>query len=202
MIRRFSSCLSMSTVYRLFSRGVGGDSCRAYLTDYVKPAPNDKVLDLGCGPADILDYLPNVRYTGVDISPEYIRSARRRFAAKGRFICDDASMVTIKDEQGTFDLVFAIGVLHHLDDSQAVKLFDFAHLALRPHGRLITFDGCYVPGQSRVAQWLLRQDRGKFVRARPEYERLASNCFASVVSQVRNDLLRIPYTHLIMCCST
>ena len=42
------------------------------------------------------------------------------------------------------------------------------------------------------------RDRGEFVRRREDYVRLAEGCFARVESFVRHDLLRIPYTHLIM----
>ena len=65
----------------------------------------------------------------------------------------------------------------------------------------MTYDGCFVPGQSRLARWVLRQDRGKFVRQRDEYERLAATSFSKLDTHVRHDLLRIPYTHLILRCS-
>jgi cyclopropane fatty-acyl-phospholipid synthase-like methyltransferase len=180
---------------------VGGRSAgRTYLAEYVKPAPGDKILDIGCGPADILNYLPAVNYTGLDISPEYICSAKKRFGSRGRFFCNDVGLAKIEGEQGTFDLVLAIGVIHHLDDAQAARLFDLARLALRPTGRLVTYDGCYVAQQSRIARWMLAKDRGKFVRTRDEYLRLASTRFSKVEPHLRHDLLRVPYTHLIMRC--
>ena len=107
----------------------------------------------------------------------------------------------MEGEQGTFDLVMAIGVIHHLNDAQAAKLFELARRVLRPGGRLVTFDGCYVPRQSRIARWMLAHDRGRFVRTQEEYLRLASAHFSKVESQIRHDLLRIPYTHLILRCS-
>jgi cyclopropane fatty-acyl-phospholipid synthase-like methyltransferase len=196
-----SSFLSLPAGYRLFSSLVGGSSAwQIYLAEYVKPAPGDKILDIGCGPADVLNHLPAVNYTGLDISPEYIASARKRFGARGRFYCNDVGLATIEAEQGTFDLVLAIGVIHHLDDVQADRLFDLARLALRPTGRLVTYDGCYVPQQSRIAHWLLTKDRGKFVRSREEYLQLASARFSKVEPHLRHDLLRIPYTHLILRC--
>ena len=70
-----------------------------------------------------------------------------------------------------------------------------ARRALRPNGRLVTYDGCYVPQQSRTARWLLANDRGKFVRDREDYMRLASVRFPKVETHFRQDLLRIPYTH-------
>jgi hypothetical protein len=80
-------------------------------------------------------------------------------------------------------------------------MFDLVRRALRPHGRLVPFDGCYVPGQSPIARWFLGKDRGRFVRTREEYARLASATFGNVELNLRHDLLRIPYTHLIMRCS-
>ena len=120
----------------------------------------------------------------VDISPEYICSAKKRFGSRGRFFCSDVGLATIEEEQGTFDLVLAIGVIHHLDDAQAAKLFDLARLALRPTGRLVTYDGCYVPDQSKIARWFLSHDRGNFIRARAEYLRLASARFDYALFQL------------------
>lgn len=196
-----SLVLNHPVAYRMFQRWVGADfSRKTYLTEYAKPAPGEKILDLGCGPGDILHYLPDVNYTGLDLNPEYIRAARERFGSKGRFCCADVGMATIEGEHGTFDLVMAIGILHHLDDLQAGQLFALARRALGPNGRLVTFDGCYVSGQSRVARWLLARDRGQFVRTREDYVRLASGYFSTVEPALRHDLLRIPYTHLIMSC--
>lgn len=201
IIDRLTSILSFPTGYRLFQRLVRGDVGERYVAEYVKPRPGDKVLDIGCGPGDMLGVLPGVDYVGLDISPEYIEAAKRRFGAAGRFYCTDVGLATIEDERGQFDLVLATGVLHHLDDERASRLFELASMALRPGGKLITYDGCYVPGQSRLARWVLSRDRGKFVRSQEEYVRMASTHFSKIQPHVRHDLLRIPYTHLIMFCS-
>jgi len=199
---RLSSLLGCPAFYRCFGQVVRGNAPNIYLNEYVKPVAGEKVLDIGCGPADILDYMPDVQYTGFDISREYIAAAQKRFGNKGRFFCEDVNMIDIEREWGTFNLVMATGVVHHLDDAQAAQLFDLARMALRPDGRLITFDGCYVSGQSQITAWLLGKDRGGFVRAQSEYARLASASFSKVEAHVRHDLLRIPYTHLIMRCSS
>jgi SAM-dependent methyltransferase len=197
----FSRVLALPSAYRTFSRLVGGNVWQVYVKDYIRPTGNERVLDIGCGPADILAYLAHANYTGIDISPEYIDSARNRFGDKGRFLCSDVGIVAIEQERGTFSLVLATGVLHHLDDERARKLFQLARLALAPGGRLITYDGCYVNGQSKIARWLLRRDRGKYVRRPEDYQRLAGEYFSHIESSLRQDMLRIPYTHLIMRCS-
>ncbi len=201
IIGRLSSILGFAAGYRAFGQMVRGNAWQVYLAEYVKPVSEEKVLDIGCGPADILNHLPRVEYTGFDISAEYIASAKKRFGNRGNFYCSDVGLAAIGEQQGTFDLVMATGVVHHLEDAEAVKLFDLARYALRPDGRLLTFDGCYVPEQSKIARWMLDHDRGKFVRAPAEYVRLAGASFSKVESHLRQDLLRIPYTHLIMRCS-
>jgi SAM-dependent methyltransferase len=201
IIGKISTILNFPAGYRFFRWVVGGESAwRIYLDEYVKPSPGDKILDIGCGPADVLNYLPKVNYTGLDISPEYICAAMDRFGSRGRFCCGDVGLTTIEGEQGSFDLVLATGVIHHLEDAQAAKLFALARRVLRPTGRLVTYDGCYVPQQSRIARWMLAKDRGKFVRTREEYMRLAQVRFSKVEPYLKHDLLRIPYTHLIMRC--
>lgn len=201
LLERLSTLLRWPAAYRTFQSVVSGNYHQRHLAEHVQPVPGEKVLDIGCGPGDILDYLPAVNYTGFDVSPEYIESAKKRFGQRGRFWCSDVGLAAIEQERGTFDLVLATGVVHHLDDERAMKLFELARIALRPGGRLVTYDGCFVPGQSRIARWMLRQDRGKFVRPREEYIRLASVCFSKVEARVRHDMLRIPYTHLILRCS-
>jgi hypothetical protein len=40
---------------------VGAEFARAtYLTEYVKPTESDKILNFGCGPANILNHIPAV----------------------------------------------------------------------------------------------------------------------------------------------
>jgi hypothetical protein len=66
---------------------------------------------------------------------------------------------------------------------------------------MITNDGCYMPKQSAAKRYLLSRDRGEFVRTQAEYEALAHSWFQNVQSNIREDVLRIPYTHLIMECT-
>jgi SAM-dependent methyltransferase len=98
------------------------------------------------------------------------------------------------------DLAVACGVLHHLNDAEALELLRLAHDSLRAGGRLITLDGCHVAGQSVVSRTLLSRDRGRHVRSRDAYLQLMSSVFPDVTAVVRHDLLRVPYTHLVAEC--
>ncbi len=194
-----SKLLAFPGAYRTFVRLIGGNYRVKYLRDYVCPVENERVLDVGCGPGDVLDYLPNVRYLGLDISPEYISAAKQRFGDRGEFICRDVSDLG-HQEACSFDLVMANGLLHHLDDAQGKRLLDSVRRVLKPEGRLVTFDGCWVTGQSRLARYLLGKDRGRFVRDEAGYLALTQPFFAEIRSHIRHDFLWLPYTHIIMVC--
>ncbi len=190
--------LSRPWAYRLFSTAVGAARGRAiYVREFIRPWPGARVLDIGCGPADILASLSQVQYVGVDISPDYIHAARERFGNRGEFMCRSVSDYVV-EQPHTFDIVLANGVLHHLDDQEADSLLSVARQALKPHGRFVSFDGCFTPNQSWFARWMLQNDRGQHVRRREEYLRLAGAHFSKVESHLHHRMLNIPYTHLIM----
>lgn len=196
--RGIRSILSRPAVYELFSRLVGGERTRRTLVgQYVRPSAGDRILDIGCGPGELVTLLPaDVRYVGVDISAAYIERARDRFGSRAEFHVGDAT--TFSPGERRFDLVLAMGVLHHLDDAQAEDLLQMAARALAPNGRVVTVDGVYAPGQSRIARAIIARDRGQHVRALDGYEALAGESFSTVHSVVRHDLLRMPYSLCIL----
>ncbi|MGB6044862.1 MAG: class I SAM-dependent methyltransferase [Pirellulales bacterium] len=193
------NALGAATVYRRFQHFVSGNHYARFVDDYLRPEAGQRILDIGCGPAAILEYLPDVEYVGVDISPKYIDFARRRYGNRGQFHCRRVCETSL-NEWGTFDLVIAHGIVHHLDDNEASHLFQLAITALNHPGRLVTLDGCFVEGQSRVARQLLVWDRGQHVRNEHSYRQLAQAFFPDIAVDVRSDLIRLPYTHIIMQC--
>ena len=195
------SLLALPSVYRLFRTIVRGDACCTYVSEYVRPMPGQKVLDIGCGPGDILEDLPAVDYLGFDINPKYVEAAQKRFGHRGRFFCDDVGLTAIDREAASFDLVLATGVLHHLDDNKAISLFNLARRALKPGARLVTYDPCFAAEQPKLTRFVVSQDRGQYVRDSAEYVKLAAQVFPQVKSFVRHDLLRIPYSHVILQCA-
>jgi len=195
------SILSNPTVYRLFGQMItktsGGST--TFLREYVRAKPSDRILDIGCGPGDIMQYMPDVEYVGFDASQEYIKAAQKRYAARATFICEQVSTKTL-EEHSSFDIVLAMGILHHLDDAEALQLFHLAQAALKPGGRLLTIDPCFVEKQSPFAQYIISKDRGQNVRTKEGYVAIASQVFSNIAVSIRHDLLRIPYTHIILEC--
>lgn len=189
--------LNNPAIYRLFSYILGSDHSK-FVERYVRPKKNDIILDIGCGPADILKCLPEVKYIGFDINQAYIDAAKRRYNNRGTFYC---KMVTADAISGVdADIVLAVGVLHHLNDQECLDLFSLAYSSLKKGGRLITLDGCFINGQSMLSRYIVSKDRGKFVRQQQQYRELAGLIFTDVAVNVVNDLIRIPYTHIIMEC--
>ena len=200
----FRNVLSLSPIYILFRRLVGGGGgTKRIIEEFVRPQAGERLLDIGCGPGNLLEYLHDldVEYVGFDLSRKYIDSARKRFGRRGRFICERVSETSLSG-LGKFDVVTAIGLLHHLDDEEALQLFRLAHTALKEGGRFVTFDGCFTKSQSRLARQFLHWDRGKHVRTCNQYVHLVEKVFGSVSVEIRHDLINIPYTHLIMQCNS
>ncbi len=200
MIKRLRPILHRAYFYELYHRLIGANyRSRVLVSDYIRPQPGDRILDIGCGPGNMLPYLPRGPYLGVDANPAYIATARERYGDRGEFVCERVSHHDVQ-QFGAFDIVLALGLIHHLDDSEASDLFRLGHTALKPGGRMITNDGCYAPKQSATERYFLSRDRGEYIRAQAEYEKLAHSWFPEVHSHIRQDVLRIPYTHLIMEC--
>ena len=192
--------LSNPQVYSAFQSLMGAHQARKRIASQnIRPYPCMKMLDIGCGPADILFYLPDIEYWGVDISAPYIERAKKNHPNRGHFYCKE---LTDKDLEGLpqFDVVLAIGVLHHLDDSIAREVAGLACKALAAGGRFITIDPCLDKSQNIISEFLVRHDRGQNVRTKIKYQELVTGLFSKLEINVRHQTW-IPYTHCIMECT-
>ena len=191
--------LSRSGGYNRVQNLLGGWAAREKLRDRFFPDLQDaRVLDIGCGTANILDHLPrSVDYVGFDLSANYIAAARSRFGDRAQFFRADIRDVAM-DTLGRFDLVLAFGLLHHLDDEQARRLCSIAAHALHSTGKFMTIDPCWISGQTFLSRTLVSLDRGQNVRPADNYAKLADEFFATIEEHHSNDLLRVPYDHLAL----
>ena len=184
--------------YNLLQRVVGSERVwRVFVGEHLRPRPGLRVLDIGCGPAEVLSYLPEVEYLGIEPHQPYVDGARRRYGARGRFRQASAQEL-VAEGAAPFDVVMLLGVLHHLDDATAASMLAAARALTAPGGRLLTLDGCYAPGQSVIARAAFWADRGDFTRDEAGYLRLIRGSYAEVKTSLRGALLRLPYTYLIV----
>ena len=186
--------LSRPMVYSTWQSVIGAATVRRATCSYLPLRAGQKILDVGCGPAEILDLLPGTEYTGVDLNPIYIEKARQRYGPRGRFLV--GNVYTLESViNRSFDIIMAQSLLHHLDDDEAAEFFDFSSRKLRPGGVVLTVDPCRTEAQGPLARFLVAYDRGQNIRTSDGYEQLAKVAFPrGVRHHLRSDLMRLPYT--------
>jgi cyclopropane fatty-acyl-phospholipid synthase-like methyltransferase len=191
--------LSYPAGFKLFKFFVIGKYYRTFVNEYVRCKKGDRVLDIGCGYGDVLEYLSDVEYTGFDMNRRYIEAALKKYGNKGKFSCDKLSCELTK-ENGHFDKAIAIGVLHHLCDEEVITLLHFTKKVLKRGAKFISVDPCFIEKQSAFARYLFTKDRGKFIRTADAYKALISEVYESAQVSIRQDLLHVPYTNIIIEC--
>ena len=176
----------------------------------------DSVLDVGCAAGGSFDFCReanvNINYTGIDISETLIDIARE-LHLEGEFLVYDGHEITFKDNK--FDLVFSIGVLHHLHHwrymiKQMVKCsskFTIFDLRLTNEGTLddaakyyqkVTFDDKW-DRKTAISYLVVNVD---------EFANFMEQCFGKGRYRVESygyyakstDLANIPYDKVFMCC--
>jgi SAM-dependent methyltransferase len=190
--------LNSPTLYQAYQSAGGFFGARVKaISDYLALRPGMRVIDIGCGPGYILRHLPQgIDYLGFDIDEPYIDHARRSFGDRGKFHCRHFDAAAA-DEFAGADVVMMNGVLHHIADEELKGTLGNISGVLKSDGVLFTLDGCYREGQSRLAKWLLKNDRGKFVRDQNGYDRLLRAVFENVDLVIREDYSRVPYTFIV-----
>jgi SAM-dependent methyltransferase len=193
--------LKVPFLYNLFQDAIGGNALRRkVIRSHVRAKPGDRVIDVGCGPAQVLSWLPHVQYLGLDINADYIASAIRRHGNKGTFVVGDTKSLQDDLRFKDADIVIAFGVLHHLDDQDAAHCIRFAYDALKKQGRFIALDACWIPNQGVLSRYIMSNDRGRNIRTEQQYRQLAAKVFTNVGTWVDTTPMRIPYVTVVLEC--
>jgi SAM-dependent methyltransferase len=165
----------------------------------LKPKDINDVLDFGCGVGYHALEFKDANYLGIDPLANCIQKAKKMYSsANAQFILGDhRSLLEIPDS--SFDLVIAIGVLHHVDDSIATSFIKESRRILRLGGRLATFDPVIHKNQSMISKFIVKRDRGPWVRKDSAYLSLVEKSFnGKITSKIYQRLLRIPYDHILI----
>jgi SAM-dependent methyltransferase len=143
---------------------------------------DDVVVDVGCGPGEALKYLKRFRALhGFDTDAVAISFARK-LAGSRADVTFEARAVTAADLGAIKPTrVMMNGLLHHLDDAQAIELL--AMCARLPSVRRIaTLDVVFLPGKY-LSNFYAHLDRGKHVRDVEGYRALASKANLTVTRE-------------------
>ncbi len=177
-------------------------SVREHFRDYLEVSDKD-ILDIGCSTGACARQavpLERNRYIGIDIEPKYVQLAAKRCPA-GQFLVMDAR--AMKFEACRFDVVMFVGALHHMDDGIIKSCFQEIRRVLRDDGVVLCAEPVFTPGK-RLSTFLLKNDRGKYIRdeegyqrlfdgfrvERQDYFRFAVHRFCSFVLRKQTDTLR------------
>ena len=201
MSQRTKSLYKLITIpkfYELVQSALGRKRTREYLcTGPLKTQPGIKVLDVGCGPATLRPFLGDIDYLGMDMNPKHVEQATQDYGHMGRFICGNAVTDT-QSAPGPYDIIICIGLLHHLDDDEAVDLLGSLSERLADDGRIVTYDPVYIDKQNFIAKKLNDLDSGENIRTATGYSDLFDKSKLDLKTDVLSGMLNLPYNH---CCN-
>lgn len=198
MISPIGNILNSAWAYQLYQWLAGANKYKRFFADkYIRYEGGQKILDIGCGPADMLEFLPrNTEYTGIDSSPDYIAKAKIRYPGV-KLICGDITNPLFYLEDCSFDTVFLIGVLHHCSDEETYKMLMYAFRKMKKGGRLLSLEPVYTGNQNKLELSIMKYDRGKFIRNITDYQKHISKVFLNCRYEVFTNTMNIPFTIII-----
>ncbi|HEY2121474.1 MAG TPA: class I SAM-dependent methyltransferase [Candidatus Acidoferrum sp.] len=137
-----------------------------------------RVLDVGCGPGTNANYFSDVDYLGIDLNPQYVRDAERRYGdsnGRRRFLAVDAAKFVAPPRE-RFDFVLVNSFLHHVDDGVVKGILANLRNLLTEDGYVHILD-LVLPDNASVPRFLARFDRGDFPRPLERWHELFSEFF-------------------------
>ena len=192
------STLSNPLLYSFFQRIMSGTSFRRKVVQSLIRKKNVNILDIGCGPAEILESLQEVNYFGYDFNPNYINYAKKKYTGRGNFFCKKFTEGELK-KLPKFDHVLLFGILHHLNDKEVNDLLRLTKKVLKKGGNIITEDPILIDRQNIFSRFIIKMDRGSNVRNKKEYTNLIKKFFKKINSKIYHQTF-VPYTWFVMNC--
>lgn len=111
----------------------------------ISPGENDCILDIGCGPGNILinlkEKFPKASIAGLDIDPKMIPVAKKKIEKAG-FSIDliEASATEIPFPPNSFDVALSTLLIHHLETKDKKIMLCEAFRVIKPGGKFYLFD--------------------------------------------------------------
>lgn len=126
-------------IIRLFFTKVFND-----LIKIINPQPDQTVLDVGCGPGNLIvglkKYQPSLEIIGVDIDPRILKIAQKKLDKNNinaKLIEASATDIPL---QTSFDIVVSTLMFHHLDYQQKQAMLKQVYRLLKPDRKFYLYD--------------------------------------------------------------
>lgn len=195
--------LAFPICYDLFQTAVGSVQFRReFVRQNVADFELESVLDLGCGTASTIDLLPKfTHYVGLDSSRKYLKKAnKRRTTINKRLIeTDIADNLWIEKANNLGKtLGLALGIFHHVNDSNLNRTLDNLNKVLSSSSRIVSLDPIIDEESTQLAQWFAKNDRGQFIREPEVYRELFQRHGFSLEYKITRNSFRIPYDLILM----
>ena len=125
------------------------------ITRFLRSEPAMRLLDIGCGTGRTLHQIarthPSMRLWGVDLSPAYVKVARRRLAELAELTVAVENGEQLPFAEGTFDVVTSVYLFHELPRNARRNVVREMHRVLRPGGLLVIEDSAQVSESAEIA---------------------------------------------------
>lgn len=187
-------------IYDIAQKILGGK--RAYnliqntIREVLSNIQYDTILDVGCGTGLFRDCFKG-QYTGIDINGNYIQQARLK--KSGTFIVGDATNLPFDDEM--FDLIFTLGVLHHLDNEQSHRMLTEMMRVCKRGGHILIIDGVIPSNRLNILGYTLaRLDRGRYKVYPHEFREMIDKTYKTDMSADFITKKSFPHEYVIGLC--
>lgn len=136
------------------------------ITRFLREHPGRaRLLDVACGTGNALRQLaaahPDVQYYGVDLSPAYIRTARKRLAHVSELALSVENGEKLPFADGSFDIVTSVYLFHELPRNARRNVIKELHRVVRPGGLVVIEDSAQL-AESAAIESALRAFPGEF----------------------------------------
>ncbi|OGW79368.1 MAG: hypothetical protein A3G33_03235 [Omnitrophica bacterium RIFCSPLOWO2_12_FULL_44_17] len=154
----------------------GGIPYRSVI-DSLDTNQSDLILDIGCGSSYIAQKIKFRKYLGIDIDPKSINAAIKKNIPNTEFLVADINTYDFSKQR--FDKAILYGVLHHLNDEEAVTLLN--KLSTLIGDCVVTWDSVYLSNFYVTNNLMCALDRGKHVRTAQEMTALIKKSNLTIV---------------------
>ena len=176
-----------------------------WFLDRHRPAPADRVVDVGCGSgeftAQLATLVPSGSVLGVDPDPSMVEAARRREGRNITFVRGPAQELDAVVSAASVDLVVSRAALHWIPLADHPRCYEAVHSVLRPGGTFHAESG----GAGNVSRFVAVLDSvaealgsppaaTTFLDAATAFELLEEAGFAPGPDAVRTVAQRRPFT--------